>query len=557
MANDDDYVYDEIDAFLDKELGLEPYHPTPSNSAKADEMPSESATTKQQYENEINALEERLKQLKALKSQENKNNNHSNVDVQTAGGNTNVVVNVPQNNDTKTQFNLICETCGSTDIRMVNGSLGVCGHCGAKVAIKQPSENAPVKINIINATAKISAGNDSDSKITIETPYYVLPTKYTEEEFFRNMVVFLSAMRDTPVDILDSEFGKIQTRYPQFMLSEYHVEGSYSASVGYDRQEAYEDFEKEHDYINNQYVTKRVTKYRTVTDWHPHSGTIAKDEESKIKLGLSAGEGYMGETTPDTETETTFEVMFNPTILENEAEKFEDSNLNLELLTPSSTDESRAEYKAKDKAGNSIHLPGDRHKDVRTNFSTELLSRKFVIVPEYVLPFKKDGKEYQQNSFATWFVPIGMRGANIIQNKIEEKLGPVFSRGYLWEEDTSNKRYPSVQNERKNAVEQQTRKYAYSAILLSVLSMLLAIVFPFMAVASPNLGVLWILLGVAAMIFSIVGYLVYKKIRKQKEIQFTKLLLQEKMTRLEAYLKRNNMGPLYDEEKEFFEYKVG
>lgn len=533
------YDEDSLEARMDKALGLEPYHSTPSNSAISDEMASESATTKQQYENEINALEKRLKQLRASMSRENKNNNHSNVDVQTTGGSTNVVVNVPQNNDTKTQFNLICETCGSTDIRMVNDLFGVCGHCGAKVVVKQPTENAQVKINIINATAKIGADSNKDSDITIETPYYVLPTKYTEETFFRNMVVFLSALQDTPVDILDSEFGKVQTRYPQFMLSKYHVEGSYSASVGYDR------------------FVKYGNEERRVTDWRPHSGTIAKDAEVKIKLGMGAFEGYLGESTPDADAETTFDVMFDPVILENEAKKFEDSNLNVELTTPSSVDEDRSERKAETRAEKSIHFPGDRHEDVSTNFSTTLLNRKFVIAPEFVLPFKKDGKEYQQNSFATWFIPFGMRGANFIQDMIDKKIGPVFNRWDLLTIDPSENRYPSIKNERNKIVTQQTQKYKYSAILLSMLSMLLAFAFPFMTISISNLGPLWLLLGVASMTLSIAGYFIYKKMLKQKETRFYQLLLKEKMARLEAYLERNNMEPLHEDEKELFEYKAG
>ncbi len=484
MANDN------LDDMLDKALGLKPDNAKLSSNTANNVSPANPV-------NNLESLEDKLKKLLELIAKEKQSQVQPQVqDTKSESANSNIVVNVAQNVMPETKSNVVCESCGSTAIQILNDTFGMCKHCGARVIIKKPVNTPPVKINIVN------------DKAEIDSPYYVMKTNYDEAEFKRKALINLAAIKDTPTNILESKFKEIYINYPQFMVCAIHVDGSYSASIGYDRVEQYEDYEQKWDSDLKMWVKRRVIKERTVTDWQPYNGNVSTD--ATLSIGIKG--------TFANNEESYFDDLIAGCDLDADAIKFEDSGLEMQFATPSPVATATIIHKAKERAKNQIHFPGKHIKDIRTNFSHRIISTKYCIVPEYVMPYEKNGTEYEACSFATRF---GLMG-----------------------------NFPSVENGVTAVTNKQSRKYGMISILLSLLSMGLAIAFPFILM---NVYGVW--LGIISMTPSIVGYVVYKKLWAKKEKTIYQSLLDEKLDQVENYLAKNNMAPLTVEEKGLFKVK--
>ncbi|MCX7020647.1 MAG: hypothetical protein NTY46_16985 [Candidatus Sumerlaeota bacterium] len=117
---------------------------------------------------------------------------------------------------------------------------------------------------------------------TVDSPADILDARAFHVAIFRGQRVDYPP----PADILDASrcIGFIGVYLPIYIRqADYEVD--YSAIVGYDRQEAYEVDEKHNE--NNYTYLRRVTKERTVTDWHPRSGSGS----ASINRVYSIGDG--------------------------------------------------------------------------------------------------------------------------------------------------------------------------------------------------------------------------------------------------------------------------
>lgn len=120
---------------------------------------------------------------------------------------------------------------------------------------------------------------------------YKVQKEITKETFLRAALIEIAKASETPIDVVNSEFGEVRESVKEVMLCSAHVESDYTASIGYDRKEQYQTTERkqlsEGDWYTCKGVQKRATykgsyevdciKERTVTDWQPYSGHIAGD----------------------------------------------------------------------------------------------------------------------------------------------------------------------------------------------------------------------------------------------------------------------------------------
>lgn len=145
---------------------------------------------------------------------------------------------------------LMCESCGSTDLEKQEGNY-VCNACGSKIAIEE------------------------EKKMNIPKEAYRAITDFSveEKECLLSVKEWLIQSDYSPDDILvKSKIEPLKKVYiPMYIFSGDYT-ANWSADSGYYREETYTDYEKRT--INGRTVTEPVTKKRTVTDWQPSSGTV-------------------------------------------------------------------------------------------------------------------------------------------------------------------------------------------------------------------------------------------------------------------------------------------
>ncbi|MDR1297380.1 MAG: hypothetical protein LBO05_08425 [Deltaproteobacteria bacterium] len=146
---------------------------------------------------------------------------------------------------------IVCQSCGA-DVELTPGVLtATCQYCGSAVSLLKPTAEAELKIE------------------------FIVPAAVSQAEL-RAMAHTLMVKPETvPDDILDASQVEEETFvYVPCFLGEGTFVSRWSASFGFDRQEAYTDYENYTDSRGNS-RSRPVTRYRTVTDWRPASGTAS------------------------------------------------------------------------------------------------------------------------------------------------------------------------------------------------------------------------------------------------------------------------------------------
>ena len=170
-----------------------------------------------------------------------------------------------------------------------------------------------------------------------------------KDAFLRELLVILGKDEDTPVDIVDVQFGEVRESFQETFICTASVTGVCTASIGYDRIETYTEYEKYREKVGDSYVerTRPVTKTRTVTDWTPFQEHYS-------------GEYTTAEENCDNDLFTHYEVL-------GALRSIKDENVVMEgVATVNRSALIRAlaecEYRVeRDK----VSLPGDRQKDVK------------------------------------------------------------------------------------------------------------------------------------------------------------------------------------------------
>lgn len=212
---------------------------------------------------------------------------------------------------------------------------------------------------------------------------FTVKKEISKEDFLRGVLIRLGTHRETPVDVVNSSFGLVKERIKEVIVCTASVEGVCNASVGYDRQEPYTDYETYKEKVGDTYVTRQraVTKFRTVTDWRPfntqysghatcaafndHTGTSDDDIIDAIKTANPDS------IVPKGEAEVCVEGL-------RKAVSICETNVEIE----------------------SVSFPGDRHKDVRFNSDSTVESISCYKLPHYDVEFSYKGKQFHASCFA-------------------------------------------------------------------------------------------------------------------------------------------------------------
>ena len=213
---------------------------------------------------------------------------------------------------------------------------------------------------------------------------FTVKREFSKDDFLRELIIELGTRNSTPVDVVDSDFKEVRESIREVIVCTAQVEGTCTASIGYDRQEPYTDYETYKEKVGDTYVTRQraVTKYRTVTDWQlfstPYSGeaTCAAYNSDEFELDDSEIVSAIKSVNKNSIAETG-EAEVNPT----------------GLASAIAACELKVEW-------NAVKFPGDRHKDQKYDSNSEVLSLTCYKMPYYEVVYTYNGNDYSACCFA-------------------------------------------------------------------------------------------------------------------------------------------------------------
>ena len=284
------------------------------------------------------------------------------------------------------KINLTCNQCGSNEVIQENDDTYKCRNCGSKFRVTQ---------QIVNVfTSQIN-----EQPIEKNTKPVVLITKeMTKKEFMKSAFLKFIEYDKLPIDIYDkSNFISVDKTYTQFLVMNVHYTGSYSVSIGYDREEMYEDYEEKYDPELGRKVRQKVIKKRVVTDWQPHSGMINQDLVTSVRLGE-----------PDKLKIYSQDILcvylvndINALSMQGKIEDDEEKNSKkLKVLVPTNEETEVCVERGKKEIVNCLNLPGDHFKDFSATLSHKIITNQVYIIPTWEMEFQYDEENYYIRSLA-------------------------------------------------------------------------------------------------------------------------------------------------------------
>lgn len=213
---------------------------------------------------------------------------------------------------------------------------------------------------------------------------FTVEKEIDKDTFIRQLLIDLAKNKNTPVDVVQAEIGEVRESIKEILVCSASVSGTCTASIGYDRREAYTDYETYKEKVGDTYVTRQraVTKYRTVTDWRPFS-TDFSGKATCAEENTDEGRSYRGDAahTLKTISDSSFVV---------KGEAF----VNRQALSRAIM-HCEAHVKVYD-----VTLPGDKQKDERYQCSSNIEAVTCYKLPYYEVTFTYEGKEYDASAFA-------------------------------------------------------------------------------------------------------------------------------------------------------------
>lgn len=338
---------------------------------------------------------------------------------------------------------IACPQCASTDIRMTSEKQGVCNVCGAQFTVQQR----------IDGGIHVHLGNEVQPANAPLTKAIIQP-KFTKDAFLREAWIKLAA-EDAPPEVFSEDFDEVQEVTHQVLMEKINAEVSYQVSIGYDRQEAYIDYEtyyedepyiayeqqfsQEQGKLVERQVTKYkkvarqrpVTKYKTVTDWSATNGNVNAE---------SVAYAYNGER------ETKVPDAFVSSFL----------GINSRSLIPASAEQSKKMLvtKAAQSSVDEIHdaqideivcnaLPGDHYRDLTWTVTKEKKTAVALFqAPEYRTQIGLQGKTYQKFAFPFGVMVFGgdkIKNESNLDAKIAEMESDLKRRTYERKKETEDR----------------------------------------------------------------------------------------------------------------------
>lgn len=265
-------------------------------------------------------------------------------------------------------FAIQCPQCGSTDVDMITDTNGKCRHCGAGVIIDDKPKSI---VNNIQVSVQQKKEENAIS-------FYRVKEEKTEKQFLLDVYKTFVEHDKIPIDIFDYTFYPVTKQERRVLAYQGDVHVTYSAMVGVDKRVEYVD-------------TDGKTKEKTVTDWHPTSGTY----DENLIVGIPDGD--IGSVV-DTDKYATY--FAHAVSYAKDIEEFNGDGI---IITPNS--QKAGEYRLKEMAeSNCEHsISGDRVKDFHGSSTVTLQCVRGYIIPEYSMLYKKnpnDEKTYIASGYA-------------------------------------------------------------------------------------------------------------------------------------------------------------
>lgn len=211
-------------------------------------------------------------------------------------------------------------------------------------------------------------------------------TDFMPNDFMRQLYIDLTADEDTPVDILENNFGLCEQKDVTTLAVRGEVDLTFTCEIGFDEKEEYWDKET----YNDHGVTRvrDVKKTRTVTKWQPFSGTNKSTEVSLVKNRSDADVS---------ECRTTDKFAINA--IANRA-KENDEPLNAADYQPNPTAVEIAKQIMLEKSFNRVKLPGDHQKNQSYSGNVSTDAQEICVLPQYCVKYRYQEKEYTAKTFA-------------------------------------------------------------------------------------------------------------------------------------------------------------
>ena len=242
--------------------------------------------------------------------------------------------------------------------------------------------------------------------------------EHSKEDFIRANWIKL-ANEDAPLELFDKNFGEVVENEHQIVLDKITATISYSAGVGYDRQEPYIDYETYYEdepylttetYYDTNYkenrtrqVTKykrvarqrQVTRYKTVTDWSAISGTHSC--ESAVIVENAPGQSLHKSLFTTSMTKVSEKSYCGLT--EEEHERY--------TISKETYDKALSEHK--DNLYNSLlnSLPGDHNRNVDSTYNIDSQNLTMCVTNDYTAEIIFGGKRYKRYAYPFGCMSIG------------------------------------------------------------------------------------------------------------------------------------------------------
>lgn len=313
--------------------------------------------------------------------------------------------------DPKTGMNH-CEACNnyyfidytnSNEKIIEETSKAHCPNCGGFLSFEPGTEI--VRCSSCDSMFEIVNPENTEDIDSDFEPDYIIPFSVTENELKYKFLEVVSQTDHIPTDVFDKvNFDYIKGYYQPYYKFEAVYEADYTATIGFDRKEQYEDYETV--YENGRSYKKRVIKERTVTDWHPTSGHT----NGKMTLWASAiknkseNRAYSPQIRNSIDDSTVIE-------LENAYDQIiydgfsKGKNYNSQYMTgfeksPFSKDADSAWKDCETERHQIIEndvsqrLSGDHVKDISWNSVSEVTAKATFYVPVWVVCFNYEDNHY-------------------------------------------------------------------------------------------------------------------------------------------------------------------
>jgi len=257
---------------------------------------------------------------------------------------------------------LSCPQCGAPFRLLPGASMATCPFCEAAIAVES------------------GGGGEVSEEVAQVRPFTV-----DEGTFQRVLLEWLAAGDYTPDDILQKV---MVTRHSGVFVPLRRVSGEYralfSASIGYDREEAYTEVRKKSDGSK-----ERVNKTRTVTDWRPMNGEASETFELVLLASRRVPERLRGWVEARASSCTDGTVALTPPALEGHAlEPFE---LSCDEVMKA---RGRPQLDAQVEARCESRAPGDRVKDLNVDYTLRDVTDAQLYHPLWLAAFGYGGETY-------------------------------------------------------------------------------------------------------------------------------------------------------------------